>query len=200
MFHVVSSCFTDFLYTAGGSRKSQATIHEYAKGAKSPLATHFSWLRSKSRRKVLFFVLVALVLGALAFWFSPFWNAEVIVEEAWVQVMPQGERAGFASLLFIERLSEAEGAPEEDFRDRILAAQRLLSIVEENLDIEGRPYKVLRQLQEVDDALRQGKRRLEQFSPRSDEEELLIRHARLRVDILIEEVELAKQKNKAQLA
>lgn len=198
---LVSSCFTELFNKGVAQRNSQATIHEYAKGVKSPLATHFS-LRAfpkVRKRRILLIALCAVLAALLLFWISPFWDAKMIVEEASVQFVPRIERSVAASNLAYQRFDEAKALEGDDFRERILSAQRLLTLIESNLGASDKPYKTLRRLQETEDALRASIIAIDALSPTDEEQELLVKHARLRIDILLQEVELEKQKNKAQL-
>lgn len=200
MSQLVSSCFTELFNKRVAKTNLQATIHEYAKGVKSPLATHFSLRLPKARkRSILLAVLGAVVLAGLIFWFSPFWNAEMIVEESRVQFVPRVERSVVASELALLRFQEALGQEQGEFRESILSAQRMLTLIESNLGASDKPYKTLRRLQETEDVLRRSKDAIALLSPRDDAEALLVEHASLRIDILLQEVELEKQKNKARL-
>lgn len=202
MSQLVSSCFTELFNKRVASRKLQATIHEYAKGVNSPLATHFS-LRSRlpkmKKRKIALIIVGVLLLASFLFWFSPFWDARMILEESQVRFAPRVERSVVASEIALRRFEEARELDGSAFRERILSAQRMLTAVEGDLGASDKPYKTLRRLQETEDALRRSKDAADALSPNDDADELLVKHAKLRIDILLQEVELEKQKNKAQL-
>lgn len=185
---VVSPCFTELLNTSRRTKKVQATIHEYAKGAQNPLATHF-FMR--------LIVLIAIFATIPAVSASPLWTAEIWWDNLALWLTPQSDKALKAADLAIERLQETKNR-EEDAQTGIRQVQHLLNTIEENLNIQGKPYKVLRKLQDLDDKLRTIQTTLQQQKG-SQEYQLVIKHATLRTDILIQEVELAKQKTKAKL-
>ena len=199
-FHVVSGGFEEILNTLRSTKSVQATIHECAKGAKCPLATHFSLrIQKGKKRRVVGLILVAIIVLCALFWFGPWWDVHGLIEESGLLFVPRVERGVRASELVFARLEEAKDLTGDDFRRKILAAQRLLTIIESNLGASDKPYKTLRRLQETEEALRASDAAAEGIGVRDEEEELLIKHARLRIEILLQEVELEKQKNKAQL-
>lgn len=151
------------------------------------------------KRRIALSIFLALIIAVLLFWFSPFWDAQIILEESRVQFAPRVERSRVASELALQRFREADEQDAKEFRKSILSAQRMLTQIESNLGASDKPYKTLRRLQQTEDALRQSKDAVEALSPQDDAEALLIEHASLRIDILLQEVELEKQTNKAQL-
>ena len=180
-FHVVSDSFTELLNKRQGMKSVQATIHEYAKGAKNPLATHIIMKHLIKAFAIL--ILLAVIVSLLLL------RVELL-DNTILWLTPTSEKANKAMDIAIERMQTEKGVYE---------VQRLLNVVEENLNVQGPPHKALRELQEVENKLRIIKQLLEEQKTESEEYQLVIKHASLRIDILLQEVELAKQKTKVKL-
>ena len=79
--------------------------------------------------------------------------------------------------------------------------QELLTVIEQNIDIPGNPHKGLRLQQDVEEQLRLMQERIAILREQktSDQYTLVLQHASLRIDLLLAEVDLAKEKTKARI-
>jgi len=190
--HLVSCCFTELLNRSGSTGGVQATIHELAKGAKRPLATHFFMNRFLKTLSIIALVLL-LSTSVLA---SPLWRTQVAFDGVRLWFTPRSEKALVAAELANKRLDQIGDKSEDDKLIGVYAVQNLLSVIEENINMPGKPFKVLRKQQEVEEQLLEIQEKLKGEDAQSDEYKLVVKDALLRAQLLSEEVELAKKKTK----
>ena len=141
----------------------------------------------------LFLLVVLLAVPVLA---SPLW-LESSYDSFTLWLTPPSKKALRAADIALERVDEIQ---EED-SGRIYAVQELLTVIEQNLEISGNVHKALRTQQEVEERLRalQEKINLLREKENSNQFALVLQHASLRIDLLLQEAELAKEKTRAKL-
>lgn len=138
-----------------------------------------------------------IILGAALFLTQ--WNSQLALDRAVIQFTPDTDKALKASDYAIKRVQQSAQRTEDQALDGIYAVQDLLTITEQHLSISGNPHKALRTQQQIEENLRTLKEELakEQQRANTEEYQLVLEHAALRTDLLLKEVEFAKQKSKA---
>jgi len=142
----------------------------------------------------LIVVALLLTVSVLA---TPLW-VESSYDSLTLWLTPPSHKALKAATIGIERLEEI--STEEDL-GRVYAVQELLTVIEQNIDIPGNPHKGLRLQQDVEEQLRLMQERIAILREQktSDQYTLVLQHASLRIDLLLAEVDLAKEKTKARI-
>lgn len=138
------------------------------------------------------FLLIALC--AVPVLSAPLW-LESGYDSITLWLTPPSKKALQAADIALDRVNEIK---EADF-DRIYAVQELLTIIEQNLEVPGNAHKALRTQQEVEERLRLLKEKLTELREQENSEQyaLVLLHASLRTDLLLQEAEFAKEKTRA---
>ena len=144
----------------------------------------------------MFMMLILLIPSVSA---GPILRIEYSFDRLVLLLTPLQEKGSRASELAIERISELKDLDEDDSKTAIYELQELLTIVEQNMEIPGNPYKAIRKQQEIENTLSAVKTQLSLQGAKSEEYGLLVTHALMRTDLILKELEFAKQKNKARI-
>ena len=145
----------------------------------------------------LFYGIIFVVLLAIPLLLVPLW-IESSYDTVSLWLTPPSQKGLRAANIALERAGEIT---EQDL-SRVYAVQELLTVIEQNLDVPGNPYKALRTLQETEGRLRALQDMitgLREYEGNSEQYALVLQHASIRIDLILQEIEFAKEKTRAKI-
>lgn len=142
-------------------------------------------------------ILAILLLSIMPVNAAPLW-LESRMDTITLWFTPPSQKALLASNTALERIRELSD-DEEKAIQQIYSLQELLTIIEQNINIQGNPHKALRKQQEIERRLLVLQEEISKLEQNSEQYKLVVLHASLRVNLLLKETELAKEKTKVKL-
>ena len=195
--NTVASCSTLFHEAIKRIIGNRNTISHHPRvcegGAKPPRYSLFM------KHLLILTILVLSILFSTPVNATPLW-LESRMDAITLWFTPPSQKALLASNTALERAMEIS-EDEEEALEQIYTIQELLTVIEQNLNVQGSPYKALRTQQEIERRLRLLQETISQLDQKHESEhyKLVILHASLRVNLLLKETELAKEKTKVKL-